>query len=121
MKEKSLTFEQRQKFKKLYLADYSCTMIFKELGFDITPQQAVAKMQTYRKSMNLPKRSEGYKPKVSKVTWYFDHQDERKQLDRIRRIEKLNDMISRYESKLNAWKVELTSLTQQQSSKEAGT
>ena len=110
---KPLNLEQRKKFKELYLAEYSATMIFKEMGFNLTPQQATAKMRTYRNGMNLPKRWEGYKPKVSKTPWYFDPVNRENQQRRINRMRKLGLRISKYETKLRLWRDEFYTLTHQ--------
>jgi hypothetical protein len=62
---KPLTFKQRQKFKELYLMDYSAMALFHELGQELTPATASSKMVKYRNIFKLPKRGIGYKPRIT--------------------------------------------------------
>jgi len=105
---KGLTLKQTEKFKELYLKDYSASMIFKELGQDygIKTWLANGRMRRYRILFNLPKRGIGYKPKIKRIA-------EPKitvAMKREKRIEKLTFMIPRWEKQLTLWKKELQCL-----------
>jgi hypothetical protein len=112
MRSKPLSKDQRERFKELYLAGYSFSLIFEKLGCYNADERSSGKYErlgrAYRKRLGLQPRG-NVKPKFyrGKVT---------AELLVDRRVKKLKRLIPEQEKKLADWKAELASLLEKQSS-----
>lgn len=112
MYKKSLTPEQKERFKELYLKGYSAPYIFKELGQDygFKNQLANCRMMRLRNELKLPKRGIGYKPKFT--CSYLSPEDEKREaelryLDTMEKIKGLERRILFYSERISYWKSEI--------------
>jgi hypothetical protein len=111
MRSKPLSKDQRERFKELYLAGYSFSLIFEMLGCYVHEDRFSGKYErlggAYRKRLGLQPRG-NVKPK-------FYRGQVTAELIVNRRIGKLKKMIPEQEKRLTEWKAELVSLLKKQS------
>jgi hypothetical protein len=111
MRFKPLSKDQRERFKELYLAGYSFSLIFEKLGCYDADDRGSGKYEVlgraYRKRLGLQPRG-NVKPK-------FYRGQVTAELIVNRRIGKLKKMIPEQEKRLTDWKAELVSLLKKQS------
>jgi len=103
---KPLTKEQQEKFKEMWNQGYTYMEIFSELGQPYEyVHMAVSRGMNYRKKLNLSKR-----PANWKYSFYSDFWKQRSIERQKERKQKLEQMIFRWDKKINEWKQELATL-----------
>ena len=105
MRKLKLTKKQEERFKELYLQDYSASLIFEELGQPYDNfSKASSRMAYLRDKFGLPKRGCQHKPKHKK------HGKMRSKESILKRLNKISYMIQNGRKKILLWQEEARQL-----------